>query len=95
MARKNAVSITSAAQAHSDDLIGRERRYLLSMGIRTVCFFACVFIDHPVRWVFLAGAVFLPYFAVVLANAGVRRKSESAELLDPKDRKQITDGDDE
>ncbi len=66
-----AVSITSASRPHSEDLRGRERRYVISMGIRTLCFLlALVFREHWVVWVFLAAAVFLPYVAVVIANAG-------------------------
>ncbi len=67
------VSITSARTSHSDDLRKRQRRYLLSMGIRTVCFVLAVVTDGPVRWVFVFGAVVLPYVAVVLANATDRR----------------------
>ena len=49
----------------------RQRRYLISMAIRTLCFIlAVVSIGHWFMWVFLVGAVFLPYVAVVMANAG-------------------------
>ena len=66
-----AVSITSAVRPHSEELRGRERRYVISMGIRTLCFIlALVFREHWVVWFFLAGAIFLPYIAVVIANAG-------------------------
>ena len=66
-----AVSITSASRPHSEELRGRERRYVISMGIRTGCFLlALVFRTHWVVWVFMAAAVFLPYVAVVIANAG-------------------------
>ncbi len=66
-----AVSITSAARPHSEELRGREFRYIVSMGIRTLCFLlALLFREHWVVWFFLAGAVFLPYVAVVIANAG-------------------------
>jgi hypothetical protein len=65
------VRITSASRPHSQDVRSRTRRYLISMGIRTLCFLlAVVFVGHWYTWVFLAGAVFLPYVAVVLANAG-------------------------
>lgn len=65
------VRITTAPRAHSQDLRGRTRRYLISMGIRTLCFLLTVFtFGHWYSWVFLAGAVILPYIAVVLANAG-------------------------
>ena len=66
-----AVSITSASRPHSEELRGRERRYVISMGIRTGCFLlALVFRTHWVVWIFLAAAIFLPYVAVVIANAG-------------------------
>ncbi len=66
-----AVSITSASRPHSEELRGREFRYVVSMGVRTLCFLlALVFMKTWVVWVFLAGAVFLPYVAVVIANAG-------------------------
>jgi hypothetical protein len=65
----DSVRITSAARPRSEDIRGREKRYLISMGVRTLCFIlAVVFMGHWVMWVFLVGAVFLPYVAVVLAN---------------------------
>jgi hypothetical protein len=68
-------SITTAAQAHSDDQDARIRRYLFSMGLRTVCVVLVIVIDNPVRWVFAVLAVVLPYIAVVMANAaGGRRR---------------------
>jgi hypothetical protein len=64
------VRITSASRPRSEDIRGRERRYLISMALRTICFIlAVVFMGHWVMWLFLVGAVFLPYVAVVLANA--------------------------
>jgi hypothetical protein len=72
MRRKDssAVRITSASRPRSEDIRGRERRYLISMGVRTSSFIlAVVFMGHWVMWLFLVGAVFLPYVAVVLANA--------------------------
>ena len=63
--------ITSASRPHSEDIRGREKRYLISMGIRTLCFLlAVLFMGHWVMWVFLAASIFLPYVAVVLANGG-------------------------
>lgn len=62
-----------ARRPHSDDLDQRIFRYLVSMGIRTVCVILVIVVHHPVRWVFAVGAVVLPYIAVVLANATDRR----------------------
>jgi hypothetical protein len=65
------VRITSAQRPRSEDIGGRQKRYLISMAIRTACFIlAVVSIGHWFMWVFLVGAVFLPYVAVVMANAG-------------------------
>jgi len=48
------------------------RHYAITMGIRTVCFILMAVV-YPVGWwtfVFAAGAIFLPYIAVISANAG-------------------------
>ena len=62
--------ITSAQQGLSNDLPRRQRRYFISMMVRTGCFIAAVILPSPYRWIALVGAVFLPYFAVIIANAG-------------------------
>jgi len=63
------VRITSAHTSHSERIRGRQRRYLISMGIRTVCFVLAVVADGWMRWGFIVAAVVLPYFAVIVANA--------------------------
>ncbi|HET9654425.1 MAG TPA: DUF3099 domain-containing protein [Kineosporiaceae bacterium] len=73
--------ITAARRAHSDDQDQRVGRYLLSMLIRTLCF-VMIFVVHGIFWlqvVFGIGAIFLPYVAVVFANAG----GEPREKLPP------------
>ena len=67
------VSITAARLSHSEDLRRRQGRYLLSMAVRTLCFVLAIVTDGPLRWTLVAAAVFLPYVAVVVANAGDRR----------------------
>jgi hypothetical protein len=62
-------SVTAVRRGKSDDLAQRQKRYLISMGIRTVCFVLAVVTSGPIRWVFVAAAVVLPYVAVVMANA--------------------------
>lgn len=61
-------SITNARSGTSRELASREKRYAITMAIRTACFVAMIFVSGPLRWVFLAGAVFLPYLAVLFAN---------------------------
>lgn len=69
-------SITSATAARSKLIDRKERDYLLSMAVRTLCFVGFAFIDHPIRWVLLLGAVFLPYVAVVIGNSSIRKAGD-------------------
>jgi hypothetical protein len=62
--------ITGARTPLSEDQRSRQRKYLFSMGLRTVCFLGAIVVSGPLRWVLVVGAVFLPYIAVVIANAG-------------------------
>ena len=71
-------TITAAQRALSKEQADRTRRYLVSMAIRTVCVVAAIFVPCWPRWVFIAGALVLPYFAVVIANAG-RENDEPGE----------------
>jgi type III secretory pathway component EscV len=63
-------TITDAQRGLSVEQSGRTRRYLISMGIRTACVLLAIFVPGWPRWVFITGAVVLPYLAVVIANAG-------------------------
>ena len=65
--------ITAARRGVRDDVDSRTRRYLFSMGVRTVCFVLAVVTDGWLRWVLIAAAVMLPYLAVVFANGGRER----------------------
>ncbi len=64
-------TVTDAQRPMSEDIAYRQRRYLISMGIRVVAFLLAVFLFHGV-WRFVAAGVALvvPYFAVVFANGG-------------------------
>ena len=48
-------------------------KYLIAMTIRVVCIVAAIFVEGWLMWLCFAGAIFLPYFAVVIANAQVSR----------------------
>ena len=67
--RSDVHRITAAPSPRSVDQGVRIRRYLISMSLRTVCVVLAVLVGGPLRWVFVAGAVGLPYVAVVMANA--------------------------
>jgi Protein of unknown function (DUF3099) len=68
--KEKPISISSAKYAHSDEIPGRMKKYLISMAIRTACFIGAIFADGVLRWVLIAGSLILPYIAVVVANAG-------------------------
>lgn len=68
--------ITSAQPGQSVDTRARTRNYLISMAIRTVCVILAALVPGPARWLFIFGAVVLPYLAVVMANAGHERKPD-------------------
>ncbi len=76
--------ITSAPKGLSADQAGRQKRYFISMMIRTLCFILTVVLPSPFRWVALVGAVFLPYIAVVVANAGRETIGTGASVLSKK-----------
>ena len=70
--KHHAPSVTSLPQSPQDEADHRVRRYALTMGIRTVCFLLMALVQ-PIgwwTWAFAAAAIFLPYIAVVYANAG-------------------------
>lgn len=70
------IRITTAEPGRSVDVSARQRRYLMSMAIRTVCFIGAVAVGPGIlRWVLVAGAVALPYVAVVLASRTPSRSS--------------------
>jgi hypothetical protein len=58
----------------SEDIAYRQRRYLIMMAIRTVCFVVAIiaFINHA-GWLTAipaVGAIVIPYVAVIFANGG-------------------------
>jgi hypothetical protein len=66
--------VTDAKRPLSEDIAFRERRYLVMMGIRVLCFLLTIllFVAHA-GWISAipaAGAILIPYFAVVFANGG-------------------------
>ncbi|MFD8740520.1 DUF3099 domain-containing protein [Streptomyces sp. NPDC059618] len=65
--------ITGARQSLDDDVRGRQRRYVISMSVRTVSVILAASlwnVERPVALVALVLGILLPYVAVVIANAG-------------------------
>ncbi|MGX1161100.1 DUF3099 family protein [Arthrobacter sp. SLBN-100] len=75
-------SITDAAGAHSEDMRQRMIKYALAMGIRMVCLIMIFVVDGWLKIVMVAGAVFLPWIAVVIANGSDKAEEHSDLLLD-------------
>ncbi|MEW2359605.1 DUF3099 domain-containing protein [Spirillospora sp. NPDC029432] len=80
-------TVTNAPLPMSEDIRHRQRRYLVSMGIRTACFLGAVLagvLGAPLWAVglLIVGAVFLPYISVVIANGG-REPQAGARFEEP------------
>ncbi len=84
--RETVFEITSARRALSEDTRDRNIRYLVSMSIRTACFFLMVITPSPWRWAFAVAAVVLPWFSVMIANGGRELPATPTHVLDPDDR---------
>ena len=69
--RKAPAAVTSLPTAPRDEERSRVRTYTITMSIRMLCFLLTVIVTPYswYTWVFAAGAIFLPYIAVVMANA--------------------------
>ncbi|MEV7604292.1 DUF3099 domain-containing protein [Paenarthrobacter sp. NPDC089322] len=75
-------SITDAAAAHSEDMRDRIIKYAVAMGIRMVCIILIFVVDGWFKIIAVAGAVFLPWIAVVIANGSDKAEDHSESLLD-------------
>ena len=88
--------ITDAHPGASEEQWRRQKRYMITMGFRTACFVCMLFVPGIWRWVLFAGAVLLPYVAVVFANQAITkgRAADRVEAGQPEDRPQLTVGKD-
>ena len=75
-------SITDAAGAHSEDKRQRMIKYALAMGIRMVCLVLIFVVDGWFKIIPVAGAVFLPWIAVIIANGNDKAEGHSDLLVD-------------
>jgi hypothetical protein len=69
-------SITTLPPSPEAERRSRMIKYTIAMSIRVLCIFAMLFAQGWWLVVFAAGAVFLPYVAVVLANVSSSRSNE-------------------
>jgi hypothetical protein len=77
-------SITGVPASLAEDQNRRLRQYLFQMGLRIVLILAAaLLVDGWLMWVCFAGAVVLPYSAVLLANAGRDRSTRESSGVPP------------
>jgi len=82
--RAGTVRITEALPGLTEDLRGRQRRYVAAMLVRTACVLLMVVCwqDYrPLAVAALAGAGVIPYAAVVIAQAGRRREKRKSMVV--------------
>ncbi|MHB1234145.1 MAG: DUF3099 domain-containing protein, partial [Microbacteriaceae bacterium] len=77
---KHQHSITSLPPSPEEDRRRRMVKYSVAMGIRVVCIALCLVVQGWWLVVFAVGAIVLPYFAVVVANA---QRNQGTTVLRP------------
>lgn len=94
MAKKTTESyvITQVQRGISDEQRGRRDRYMIGMSIRTICFIGAILASGALQWALLAGALFLPYIAVFIANAGREWDKSPLLLRTTRSHRQIDNG---
>jgi len=74
-----AQSVTSIDQSPEDERKSRMIRYTIAMVVRVICLIVGMVTSGWLMWICFAGAIFLPYFAVIIANAqGGGKKGKQA-----------------
>lgn len=76
---KKPVSITTLPSSPDAERRARMWKYSITMGIRFVCIISMLFVQG--WWLVLAaaGAIALPYFAMIIANVATRPKVHAVE----------------
>ena len=64
--------VTAARMSHTDDISLRQKRYVITQSVRIACVVLATMLPVSLFWkgVFMLGALALPWFGVVMANAG-------------------------
>ncbi|MEW1659622.1 MULTISPECIES: DUF3099 domain-containing protein [unclassified Streptomyces] len=91
-----AFRITGARQGLTEDVRGRQRRYVISMAVRTVAVVLTAVlwnIERPIAIATLVIGLGLPYIAVVIANAGRENVPSLPSTFVKPTRQMLTSGD--
>ncbi|WP_369203804.1 DUF3099 domain-containing protein [Streptomyces sp. PU-14G] len=87
--------ITGARTGLQEDVRGRQRRYVISMLLRTVAVLLAVLlwdVERPLAIVALVLGGVLPYVAVVIANAGRENAPSSPSTFVPEPQHRVLEG---
>ncbi|MGY1434842.1 DUF3099 domain-containing protein [Streptomyces reniochalinae] len=87
--------ITGARTGLQEDVRGRQRRYVISMLLRTVAVLAAVLlwdVERPLAIVALVLGGVLPYVAVVIANAGRENAPSAPSTFVPEPQHHVLEG---
>lgn len=86
-------AITNAVVPHSEEMRQRMIKYSVTMGIRMVCLALIFVFDGWFKIIPVAGAVILPWVAVMIANGGADiNHQETVDLLDEAPMYALTPG---
>ena len=76
-------SATSLEASPDEERRSRMIKYTVAMSVRMVCIVLGVFAQGVWMWIFFALAIFLPYFAVVIANSQGPTKKVNTTVIAP------------
>jgi hypothetical protein len=74
-------SVTTVGESPDLERKSRMLKYTIAMSIRVVCIVAAIFVEGWLMWLAFAGAIFLPYFAVIIANAQVSSSGKISSVV--------------
>jgi hypothetical protein len=77
-------SATALEASPEEERRSRMIKYSVAMSVRMVCLVLGVFSQGWLMWVFFALAIFLPYFAVIVANEQGATKRVNTTVIAPK-----------
>jgi len=77
-------SATSLEASPEEERRSRMIKYTVAMSVRMVCIVAGVFSQGVLMWIFFGLAIFLPYFAVIIANEQGSTKKVNTTVIAPK-----------
>ena len=85
MMRAKPPSVTTLPVAPGDDRRSRMIKYTVAMVIRVICIVLMLFVQGWWLLLLAAGAIFLPYFAVIIANVSMSPPDDTVERPGPRE----------